>query len=75
MESQESLNNVIIIASLIIFLFGMFQIGVAVFYHKYYINSKRLDTEKNFREKLDLEKLRLGVDVAKENARINRGNG
>ena len=56
MESQESLNNVIIIASLVIFIFGMFQIGVAVFYHKYYINSKRLDAEKNFREKLDLER-------------------
>jgi signal transduction histidine kinase len=56
MESQESLNNVIIIASLVIFLFGFFQIAVALFYHKYYINSKRLDAEKSFREKLDLEK-------------------
>jgi len=56
MESEENLNNVIIIASLVIFLFGMFQIGVAVFYHKYYINSKRLDAEKSFREKLDLER-------------------
>lgn len=56
MESQESLNNVIIIASLVIFLFGFFQIAVALFYHKYYINSKRLDAEKSFREKLDLER-------------------
>lgn len=56
MESQEILNNVIIIASLVIFIFGLFQIAVAIFYHKYYINSKRLDAEKNFREKLDLER-------------------
>jgi signal transduction histidine kinase len=56
MESEESLNSVIIIASLVILLFGFFQIGVAFFYHKYYINSKRLDAEKSFREKLDLER-------------------
>ena len=55
-EAIVSLNNVIIIASLVIFLFGFFQIAVALFYHKYYINSKRLDAEKSFREKLDLEK-------------------
>jgi two-component system NarL family sensor kinase len=56
MESEESLNSVIIIVSLVILLFGFFQIGVAFFYHKYYINSKRLDAEKSFREKLDLER-------------------
>ncbi|MFM7017611.1 sensor histidine kinase [Flavobacterium sp.] len=56
MESEESLNTVIIIASLVILLFGIFQIGIAFFYHKYYINSKRLDAEKSFREKLDLER-------------------
>lgn len=56
MESQETLNKVIIISSIVVFLFGFVQIGVAIFYHKYYINSKRLDAEKSFREKLDLER-------------------
>jgi two-component system sensor histidine kinase ComP len=56
MESQETLNKVIIIASIVVFIFGFVQIGVAIFYHKYYINSKRLDAEKSFREKLDLER-------------------
>jgi hypothetical protein len=71
MESQENLNNVIIIASLVIFIFGMFQIGVAVFYHKYYINSKRLDTEKNFRE-VSREAEKISDDCRKEHDKIIR---
>ena len=40
-----------------------FQIAVALFYHKYYINSKRLDAEKSFREKTRLRKNERALEL------------